>query len=126
MNENMINWFEIPVDDFTRAKAFYESIFEFSLTELNIGDTHKMATFPVDQQSGKVGGGIMAGEGYVPSSNGALLYLNANPDLQNVLDRVESNGGSVVMPKRQISEDVGFMAVIIDTEGNRIALHSQA
>jgi predicted enzyme related to lactoylglutathione lyase len=62
---------------------------------------------------------------YEPRDNGALIYLNANPDMQPIVDRIESAGGTVQIPKTQISPEVGYMCVFIDSEGNRMALHSQ-
>jgi predicted enzyme related to lactoylglutathione lyase len=53
-----------------------------------------------------------------------LVYLNANPDVQRVLDKVEKAGGKIIVPKTQISPEYGYMAVIEDTEGNRVAFHS--
>ncbi len=81
-----------------------------------------MGFFPSDE--GKVGGAIVNGQDYKPSTDGALLYLNANPDLAEVENRVVAAGGKVVISKRIISPEWDFMAVIIDTEGNRIGLHS--
>lgn len=122
--KNAINWFEIPATDIERAKKFYEAIFSFEMHELDIGDGLRMALFPAE--SGTVGGTVIQNDdGYKPSdSKGPLLYLNANPDLQVVLDRVEAAGGTVTIPKRLITEENGYMAVIIDSEGNRVALHS--
>ena len=73
-----------------------------------------------------VGGALVFTNGFhKPSStDGPLIYLNGNPDVQNVLDKVEAAGGKIMVPKTEISPDYGFMAVIIDTEGNRIGLHS--
>lgn len=122
--KNAINWFEIPANDIERAKKFYEAIFGFEMHELDIGDGLRMALFPAE--SGTVGGTIIQNEDwYKPSdSKGPLLYLNANPDLQTVLDRVEAAGGKISIPKRLITEENGYMAVIMDSEGNRVALHS--
>lgn len=121
---NAINWFEIPANDIARAKVFYEQIFNNEMHELDIGDGIKMVLFPAE--SGTVGGALIEYEDwYKPSeSKGPLLYLNANPDVQQVLDRVEEAGGKIKIPKRLITDDNGYMAVIIDSEGNRIALHS--
>lgn len=121
---NAINWFEIPAQDIDRAKTFYETIFGFRMPDLDIGDGLKMALFPAE--SGTVGGALIQNQVfYKPSkTNGPLIYLNANPDLQQVLDKVEGAGGEVSIPKRIISDENGYMAIIIDTEGNRIALHS--
>ncbi|MDZ7808624.1 MAG: VOC family protein [Gracilimonas sp.] len=122
--KNAINWFEIPTKDISRAKSFYEAIFGFELFDLDIGDGLKMALFPAE--SGSVGGALIQKEEfYNPSeTQGPLLYLNANPDLQVVLEKVESAGGKISIPKRLITEDNGYMAVILDSEGNRVALHS--
>lgn len=114
--KNMITWFEIPVSDFERAKAFYEAIFEIKMPVTEI-QTYKMAFFP--NTNGKVGGAICYGEGYIPSGAGSLLYLNANPDLSLVLDRATANGGRVIVPKTLISSDVGYYAFIVDTEIGR-------
>ncbi|WP_020404366.1 VOC family protein [Gracilimonas tropica] len=122
--KNAINWFEIPATDIKRAQKFYEQIFDLKMQPLDIGDGLQMAMFPADQDG--VGGTIIKNdEWYKPSqTHGPLIYLNANPDLQIILDRVEDAGGTVSIAKRLISEDNGYMAVITDTEGNRIALHS--
>ncbi|MCH7674250.1 VOC family protein [candidate division KSB1 bacterium] len=113
------HWFEIPVTDFDRAKKFYETIF---LTELFVNDfgSFKMGIFPHKD----VGCAIFFGEWYKPSSDGSLVYLDANPDLQETLNRIESAGGKIIQEKKQISEEHGFMALFIDSEGNRMALHS--
>lgn len=122
--KNAINWFEIPASDIDRARKFYEGIFDFEMFDLNIGDGLSMVLFPA--VSGTVNGALIQYEDmYKPSdSMGPLLYLNANPDVQPVLDRVEEAGGKILIPKRLITEDNGYMAVITDSEGNRIALHS--
>lgn len=82
--------------------------------------------FPVDDSEG-VGGALIESEGnYNPSlTDGPLVYLNGNPDLQHILNRVENAGGKIMVPKTQISPEYGFMAIIQDTEGNRIAFHSR-
>lgn len=82
--------------------------------------------FPVDNMSTGVGGALVYSDGFhTPSATeGPLIYLNANPDVQIVLDRVASAGGRVIVPKTQISPEYGYMAAFIDSEGNRIALHS--
>ncbi len=119
--KNIISWFEIPVSDFDRAKKFYETIFDIEMDSTEI-QNYKMAYFPT--HDGKVSGAICFGEGYIPSGAGSLLYMNANPDLNLVLDRAAQNGGRVIVPKTLISSDVGYYSFIVDTEGNRISLHS--
>jgi predicted enzyme related to lactoylglutathione lyase len=122
-----ITWFEIPVSDMDQAKAFYEAIFGLKLTDLAPGPGLRMALFPGTQE-GLGGGGslIQMASFYKPGETGPLIYLNADPDLAVVMGRVEKAGGKVIFPKRQISPERGFMGVFNDTEGNRIALHSQA
>lgn len=119
--KNMLNWFEISATDINRAQKFYETIFNFKMQAMDFGG-FKMAMFPGDE--GKVSGALCAGPDYKPSQDGAIIYLNANPDLAEVEARVEAAGGKVIQPKRQISPDYGYMALFIDSEGNRVALHS--
>jgi predicted enzyme related to lactoylglutathione lyase len=84
----------------------------------------KMAYFPGDGSNGKVSGGLVQGPMHKPSTDGAKIYLNGNPDLALVLSKVEAAGGKVLMPKTKISDDIGYMAFFNDTEGNEVALHS--
>jgi uncharacterized protein len=122
---NALNWFEVPVVDFDRAKKFYETIFDYQMPENMMGPT-RMGFFLYDFKAGKVGGAICHGDGYAPSQQGALIYLNCQPDLQIVLSRVEQAGGKIVQPKGLIKAELGFIAPITDTEGNKVALHSMA
>ena len=82
--------------------------------------------FPLDDMMKGVGGALVFTNGFhKPSTtDGPLIYLNGNPDVQNILDKVEAAGGKIMMPKTEISPEYGFMALILDTEGNRIGLHS--
>jgi len=118
-NRPWTHWFEIPVSDFERAKTFYETIYNMKIDPFEAGPI-KMGIFP---HSG-VGGAICFGEHYTPGSNGVVIYLDANPDLDKVLNKIESAGGEVLQTKKQISDEFGFMALFIDSEGNRIALNS--
>jgi len=123
---NALNWFEIPVSNFDRAKKFYENIFNYEMPENTMGDT-RMGFFLYDMPAGKVGGAIVFNEQfYSPSEKGTLVYLNAQPDLQIILDRVEDAGGTILKSKTIISEEqnLGYWALLKDSEGNRIALHS--
>ena len=122
--QNAISWFEIPSSDLERATKFYESIFKVQLAPLDLPDI-KMRMFPLDDQK-YVGGAVVDSGGFhKPSAtDGPLIYLNGNPDVQHILDRVEAAGGKIMVPKTEISPEYGSMAVIIDTEGNRIGLHS--
>lgn len=119
---NAINWFEIPVTDFARAKKFYETLFGMDIMEMP-HPTFKYGMLPADMQNGGIGGGIVQGEGFEPSMTGALVYLNGGDDLNLPLSKVEAAGGKIVLPKTSIGPN-GFMAHFVDTEGNKIALHS--
>jgi len=120
---NALNWFEISVSDITRAKKFYETIFS---TQMEVQEMMgmKMAYFPADMMGGKVGGGLAESPMHKPSADGAKIYLNANPDMDAVLARVPTSGGTVTMPKTKISDEIGYMAFFVDTEGNSVGLHS--
>jgi predicted enzyme related to lactoylglutathione lyase len=120
-----ISWFEIPATDLERAQAFYEAIFQIQLIPMDMPN-FQMRMFPIQNTQTGIGGALVkAHDFYKPSStDGVLVYLNANPDVQQVLDRIAEAGGKVVVPKTEISPEYGYMAVFIDSEGNRVALHS--
>ncbi|NET73076.1 MAG: VOC family protein [Sphaerospermopsis sp. SIO1G2] len=117
---NAINWFEIPALDLDRAMNFYSIILG---TEIIRGEFmgQPQGFFPSDPQG--VTGAIVTREYETPSNNGTLIYLNAGNDLDGAIARVEPAGGQLVMPKMDLGQ-FGFAAIIIDTEGNRIGLHS--
>jgi predicted enzyme related to lactoylglutathione lyase len=118
---NALAWFEIPATDIDRARRFYETIFAFEMRPLDVAGL-RMALFPAEGSGGAL---CQHAAWYKPSAEmGPLIYLNAEPDLSIALGRVEKAGGKVTVPKRQISPEHGFMAVFIDSEGNRVALHS--
>ncbi len=119
--KNAINWFEIPVRDFERAKKFYEAILDAEMQVMEMMGT-KSAFFPADLQAG-IGGSITLADGYEPSQTGSLIYLNGGDDLSIPLSRVEKAGGKIIMPKTAIGPN-GFMAHFTDSEGNKVALHS--
>jgi len=122
--KNAISWFEIPATDLDRAQKFYETIFGVSLIVMDF-PSMKMRMFPLEDMMGVGGAVVDSGGFHKPSAtDGPLIYLNANPDVQLVLDKIEAAGGTVMVPKTEISPEYGHMAVFIDTEGNRIALHS--
>lgn len=122
--KNAISWFEIPTEDLQRAQTFYETIFSITLIPLDLAQL-QMRMFPIENPQ-QVGGALVRNaEFYEPSATaGPLIYLNGNPDVQHILDKVQAAGGSILVPKTEISPEHGHMAVILDTEGNRIALHS--
>ncbi|MGD1845389.1 MAG: VOC family protein [Salibacteraceae bacterium] len=118
---NAINWFEIPAANFDRACKFYSDLFTSDIHHQEIMGM-QMGFLPAGNQ--EVGGAVVAGPGYKPSLEGALIYLNGGEDLSEPLGRVEKAGGKVELPKTKISDEIGFMAIFHDTEGNRVALHS--
>ena len=122
--KNAISWFEIPASDLDRATRFYEAIFGVKLIPVDM-ESIRMRMFPLEDMMGVGGAVVDSGGFHKPSStDGPLIYLNGNPDLQNVLSKVEAAGGKIMVPKTEISPEYGYMAVIVDTEGNRIGLHS--
>ena len=125
MDFNMVGWFEIPVSDMERAKAFYDAVFQVEIKLQDFGGT-KMGWFPSDHgKPGAAGTLIQNKDWYKPSEgDGVLIYFNSL-DLQNELGRIEPSGGKIVQSKTQISPGIGYMAVFLDSEGNRIALHSR-
>ncbi len=121
--KNLINWFEIPVSDMDRAAAFYSKLMDAPVTIEKFGE-FLMGWLPMENPEA-VGGGLVKHETYVPSHHGSLVYLNGNDDLSVMLGRVEPAGGKILRGKTQITPEIGYMAVFEDSEGNRIALHSQ-
>ena len=120
---NMVGWFEIPVKDMDRAKTFYEKVFDVTISVHDLGGII-MGWFP--EATGKKGtsGSLMKHEMYTPSATkGPLLYFMCL-DLSIELSRVEDAGGKIMQPKTEIGGGHGSMALLKDTEGNRIALHS--
>jgi len=120
---NALNWFEIPVIDFSRAKTFYEKVLDIAIEPMAIGPV-TMGMLSPDQNA--VGGAIVHGDGGSPAQNGTLVYLNGGDDLAPLLARVAEAGGIIVVPKTEIGNDFGFFAHFIDTEGNKVGLHSMS
>jgi len=123
--KSAISWFEIPAVDLDRAQQFYETIFDIKLIPFDTPNI-QMRMFPIKDPMTGIGGSVNKAEGfYTPSAtDGPLIYLNGNPDVQIVLNRIEAAGGKITVPKTMISPEHGHMAVFVDTEGNRVALHS--
>ena len=127
LETNILTWFEIPVKDIKRAKAFYETILDIEM--VNGPDGKDVAVFfpynpnVIQATSGRVTGVLSKSDRNSPSANGTLVYINASPNIQTVLDKVEKAGGKINAPKMKIP--AGFIAVIMDTEGNQIALHAE-
>lgn len=120
---NTLNWFEIPATDFARAKAFYATVLDAQIHE-DPNPNMQYAYLPSDPQKGGFGGAIAAGENFVPAMTGTTIYLDGGNDLSIPLGRVERAGGTVILPKTDIGENRGFIALFIDTEGNKVGFHS--
>ncbi|MGB5821522.1 MAG: VOC family protein [Saonia sp.] len=123
MESNMVGWFEIPVTDMERAKAFYDAVFDITISIHDLGGL-VMGWFP--HVPGKTGatGSLVKHEMYVPSATqGTLIYFSC-ADVADQLVRAETAGGEILKPKTEIGDGHGYMALLKDTEGNRIALHS--
>lgn len=118
---NLINWFEIPATDFKRAVTFYTATLDTTIQETEMFGT-RMGFFPSDGKN--VSGAIVQGTDYIPAAEGVLAYLNGGSDLQQVLEKVAAAGGRVIVPKTQISPEMGYFGMFIDTEGNKMAVHS--
>ncbi|MFO0595084.1 MAG: VOC family protein [Myxococcaceae bacterium] len=119
MTTNTLSWFEIFVTDMKRAQGFYEQVLDTKLrTEAFMGEPH--AIFAADG----VAGALVQRKDRKPSKEGALVYLNCNGRLDGVLSRVAKAGGQVVMPKTDIGQP-GFIAIVADSEGNAVGLHSE-
>lgn len=121
---NSINWFEIPVLNFDLAKEFYSRIYNYDMTETTMNGL-RMGFLPMDRDANGVGGAIVQGNEFIPSSLGVKIYLNGGSDLNNVLTRVIPAGGEILVHKTKINDELGYYAVFEDTEGNHISLHSQ-
>lgn len=122
--KHAISWFEIPVKNYERAKQFYTSVLNTEIKDHHMPEQNvKYGMFPYDNDNNGVGGGLIEAEGQTPTSEGPTIYLNGGDDLSTPLGRIEASGGKIIMQKTDIGEN-GFMAQFIDTEGNRIALHS--
>jgi len=119
--KNFVTWFEIPAYNHYRSVAFFNYIYGIEITSVEINGL-AMGFFPAE--SG-IGGAIVTGPGCVPSEIGPLIYLNGGEDLNTVLSKVNEAGGRVVMEKTYISDTAGYFALFIDSEGNRLALHSK-
>ncbi|HEX7456975.1 MAG TPA: VOC family protein [Ginsengibacter sp.] len=124
-NSNSLNWFEIPALDIARATKFYETIFGIKMEKMQEMMGMKMTGFPADMANGKASGALVQSQQHKPSMDGCVIYLNANPKIQTVIDKIEKAKGKVLMPKTQISPEIGYMAFFADTEGNKVALHAQ-
>lgn len=123
MNRNPVGWFEIYVQDMNRAKQFYERVLQIELMQLESPDPEiEMQAFPMDMDAGGASGALAKMDGCPSGGMGTLVYFSCE-DCANEASRVETAGGKIVKPKMSIGQ-YGFMALVTDTEGNMIGLHS--
>lgn len=124
MEHNMIGWFEITVIDMDRAKKFYKEVFDIEIQIQDFQGT-LMGWFPFSESKPGAAGSSIKSKAYSPSEDkGALIYFSAT-DISTQLKKVLELGGKVLQAKSLISEDIGYMGLFVDSEGNRIALHSR-
>ena len=121
----MVGWFEIPVINMDRAIVFYNAVFKIKIQAQDFGGT-LMGWFPFEEGKPGASGSLIQNQAYEPSDKKGILVYFSSEDVNNELNRVEDAGGKVIQAKTQISPDVGYMGIFIDSEGNRIALHSRA
>ncbi len=119
--KNFISIFEIPATEISRAVDFYQAILDINIEKMEFPEM-QMGIFPYEGQM--VTGVIMKAEGYKPSADGVTIYLNGGDNLQIILDKVEKNGGKIIVPKSLHADESGYYAIFLDSEGNKIGLHS--
>ena len=119
--KSYISMFEIPATEISRAIDFYQALLDIKIEKTDI-EGMQMGILPYEGQM--VTGVIIQADGYKPSADGVTMYLNAGENLQVVLDRVEKNGGQILVPKTAHADESGFFAIFLDSEGNKMALNS--
>lgn len=116
---NPVSWFEIPCKDLDRAKNFFQTVFEYQFSEINMPDNTRMLMFPGGEGKNFATGALTSG---TPNENGTLIYFEVD-DVAHEAKKVEKAGGKLLFPKTEIGQ-FGFIAHLIDSEGNKIGLHS--
>lgn len=120
---NTLNWFEIPASNFERATAFYSQVLDVQI-HIDPSPNMQYAYLPGDPQKGLFGGAIASGANFAPAMTGTTVYLDGGADLSVPLGRVEAAAGKVILPKTAIGENRGYIALFIDSEGNKVGFHS--
>ena len=120
--QNSIHWVEIPTTNIERAVGFYNNLLSIEMKVMEVMSM-KTAFFPHTAET-QSGGCLMQGPNYIPSDKGTLIYLSAGENLQTALDRVDDAGGTIILPKTSIGAN-GYMAHILDTDGNKVGLYSK-
>ncbi|MBU2975545.1 VOC family protein [Zobellia sp. B3R18] len=119
--KSYISMFEIPATNISRAINFYQTLLDIKIEKMDVEDM-QMGILPYEGQM--VTGVIIMADGYMPSADGVTMYLNAGENFQVVLDRVEKNGGKIIVPKTAHADESGYFAIFLDSEGNKMALNS--
>jgi predicted enzyme related to lactoylglutathione lyase len=119
--KNLVSIIEIPTADFKRAIKFYKTILNIDIEEMTMGDS-TLGVFPSDGDVVNIV--LIRSDDYTPSDKGVLIYLSVDGDLQPTLDAITKNGGKILIPSTEISPEMGNYATFIDTEGNKLGLHS--
>ncbi len=119
--KSYISIFEIPATDISRAINFYQAILDIKIEKMDV-EGMQMGILPYEGQM--VTGIIIQADGYKPSANGVTVYLNGGDNLKVVLDKVEKNGGKILVPKTPHADGIGFWAYFLDSEGNKMGLSS--
>ncbi|MFT2008117.1 VOC family protein [Pontibacter sp. 13R65] len=119
--KSYVSIFEIPATEISRAVDFYQTILDIKIEQMDMPDM-QMGILPYEGQM--VTGVIIKAEGYKPSADGVTIYLNGGDNLQVILDKVERNGGKILIPKTLHADESGYFALFLDSEGNKIGLHS--
>jgi len=128
-SKNPVVWFEIYVDDMSRAQKFYEKVLNIKLSDLPVpaessaDDNMKMMAFPMEMESDGAAGALVKMKGFKAGGNGTLVYFRSD-DCSVEQDRIKAAGGKVIQPKQSLGE-YGFMVLATDTEGNMFGVHSQ-
>ena len=117
--KNALNWFEIPVLDVDRAVACYEMLLGAKIKREVFGGM-PYGVFPHEPPGVS---GALVQDPKRPVGGGTLVYLNADGQLDAILSRVSQAGATTLLPKTPIGKD-GFIAIVVDTEGNRVGLNS--
>jgi predicted enzyme related to lactoylglutathione lyase len=127
MQKNAISWFEIPSLNLAKAKQFYESILQIKMQPMTMGPS-ECAVFPYDEAGTGVGGAIICGPTApviaAVTHPGVLIYLYSEHTIEVLLQRAIAAGGKVAMPRTALPPGLGFMASIVDLDGNIVGLHA--
>jgi predicted enzyme related to lactoylglutathione lyase len=118
---NTICWIDIPVLNLERAIVFYSQILNQEVMKI---EEHGMSFGLLPHTENNVSGCLSVMENRKPSHNGPLVYINVEGRIDDALDRTQEHGGTVLSPKEQIGP-YGHRAIIVDTEGNSVALYSK-